>query len=296
MVEKRGKLLLVREKEASGRTGQIFQEIKQALGVPFVPVVYQALAAYPEFLEQHWRAFAPLVTTNQFFHLGDRLRGEGYTRMHNYFQIGDLCAPLNEMSFSEGAKHQLGDVIDLFNYVNPLPLVIVSAQLLAFEQPIGTAPNGDPGRADHPRFPEPPVLIEENAAPPPVKRIYEEIKRTLNLPVVNTDYRAFARWPDFLREYWKALRPIVLAPAYREQQRALCESSEAMARELKVNIDFSPDRLAESGLSDKQIESVLRVTQTFQNILSGLMLNVAAAKIGFEGGTSKIPSDREFAA
>src|SRR5205823_5254268 len=137
MPERRGKLKLVREREAEGRIREMYGEIRQALGIPFVPVVYQAFAAYPEFLEQHWRVFSPTFNTQQFFHLGDRLRGEAYTRMHNYFQIGDLCEPLTEMSFTEGAKHQLGDVIDLFNYVNPLLLVIVSTQLLAFEHGSG---------------------------------------------------------------------------------------------------------------------------------------------------------------
>jgi hypothetical protein len=296
MPEKRGKLLLVREKEADGRTREIFAEIKQSLGIPFVPVLYQALATYPEFLEQHWRVFSPVAATHQLFHLGDRLRGEAYTRMHNYFQISDLCEPLTEMSFSEGAKHQLGDVIDLFNYTNPLLLVIVSAQLLAFEQPLGADVNGEDTRADHPWFHERPTLVEESVASPPVKKIYEEMKRALNLPVVNTDYRAFGRWPDFLREYWKALRPIVQAPSYREQQRGLCESSEAMVRELRTKLDFTPERVDELGLPERQVESALRVFETFQNLLSGLMLNVSAAKIGFEGGTAKATSDREFAA
>ncbi|MFL6301480.1 MAG: halocarboxylic acid dehydrogenase DehI family protein [Terriglobales bacterium] len=296
MPERRGKLLLVREKEAEGRTREIFAEIKQALGIPFVPVLYQALAAHPQFLEHHWRAFSSLAASHQFFQLGDRLRGESYTRMHNYFQINDLCEPLTEMSFSEGAKHQLGDVIDLFNYTNPLLLVIVSAQLLAFEQPIGSDAQEQDTRADHPWFHEKPTLVEENVAAPPVKKIYEEMKRTLNLPVVNTDYRAFARWPDFLREYWKALRPIVQAPSYREQQRALCESSEAMVKELRTKIDFSPEWIESVDVDEKQLESALRIFEIFQNILSGLILNVAAAKIGFEGGTAKATSDREFAA
>jgi hypothetical protein len=296
MPEKRGKLLLVREKEADGRTRQIFEELKQSLGIPFVPVVYQALATYPEFLDQHWRAFSPLLATNQFFQLGDRLRGEAYTRMHNYFQISDLCEPLTEMSFSEGAKHQLGEVIDLFNYTNPLLLVIVSAQMLAFEHPIGGQVSGEEGRAEHPAFHERPTLVEEKVASPAVKKIYEEMKRALNLPVVNTDYRAFARWPDFLREYWKALRPIVQAPSYREQQRGLCESSEAMVKELSTKIDFSQEWIETVDIDEKQLESILRITEIFQNILSGLMLNVAAAKIGFEGGTAKVTSDREFAA
>ena len=294
MPERHGKLKLVREREADGRTREIFAELKQLLGIPFTPVVYQALAAYPKFLELHWRAFTPLLTTEQFFQLGTRLRGEAYTRMHNYFQIGDLCEPLTEMSFSDGAKHQLGDVIELFNYVNPLLLVIVSAQLFALEQPVGQSKDGHPGRTEHPHFLERPVLIEEESAPVPVKRTYQEMKRALNLPVVNTDYRAFARWPDFLREYWDALRPIVQAPSYREQQRALCESSESLVKELEVSIDLGPEKVQQSGMADKEIESVLRTTQTFQNILSGLMLNVAAAKIGFEGGTTKVTG--EFAA
>jgi hypothetical protein len=296
MPERRGKLKLVREREADGRSREIFEELKQALGIPFTPVIYQALAAYPEFLDLHWRAFAPLAATEQFFQLGSRLRGESYTRMHNYFQIADLCEPLNEMSFSPGAKHQLGDVIELFNYVNPLLLVIVSAQLLGFEQPIGQGKDARSGRAEHPLFIDRPVLIEEEPAPVPVKRIYQEMKRTFNLPVVNTDYRAFARWPDFLREYWNALRPIAQAPSYREQQRALCESSESMVKELEMPIDLGVEKLQQSGLADKDIESILRTTQIFQNILSGLVLNVAAAKIGFEGGTTKTKGDREFAA
>jgi hypothetical protein len=88
----------------------------------------------------------------------------------------------------------------------------------------------------------------------------------------------------------------VQAPSYREQQRALCESSEAMARELGVTLDFSPEKIEEAGVEEKQAEAALRVTETFQNILSGLILNVAAAKIGFEGGTAKATSDNEFAA
>jgi Halocarboxylic acid dehydrogenase DehI len=296
MPERRGKLKLVREREAQGRTCEIFDELKQALGIPIVPDVYQAFAAYPEFLEQHWRAFSPLVATEQFLLLGDRLRGEAYTRMHNYFHIGDLCAPLTEMSFSEGAKHQLGDVIDLFNYANPLLLLIVSAQLVALEQGSGNGTPNEDRRADHPRFLEPPVLIDESTAPPSVKKVFEEMKRTLGLPVINSDYRAFARWPDFLREYWKALRPIVQSPSYREQQRGLCESSETLSREWKVPDGFSTDKVQEAGFNDKQIEAIVRTTQTFQNVISGLLLSVAAAKIGFEGGTTKATVDREFAA
>lgn len=295
MPEKRAKPKLVREWEAEARTREIFHEVKQALGVPGIPMLYQAYAAFPKFLELHWRAFKPLLASEDFFRLADRLRGEAYTRAHNYFQIGDLCGPLEHVSFSPGAKHELGEVIALFDYKDAPVVLIASTQLLAFDQAI---PKGEPSGppAQHPKFVEKPVLVEEKIASPTVKRVYDEIKRVLALPALNGDYQAFARWPDFLFEYWKALKPIVQSPAYREQQRGLCDSSESMARELMLPIDFGFDAMEQIGLEARQIESIVRTTRTLQNVLGGLVLNVAAAKIGFEGGTTKTKTDREFAA
>jgi len=296
MPEKRSKLMLVRDHEAQGRIREIFDEVKQALGVPGVPLLYQAYARYPEFLDLHWRAFRSLLSTGQFFGLADRLRGEAYTRAHNYFQIGDLCEPLDQMSFSPGAKHQLEEVIELFNYKDPPVLLIASIQLLAFDQAIAKGEPPPDSPVQHPIFQEKPVVIEEQVASPTVKRIYDEVKRVLALPALNGDYKAFARWPDFLNAYWKALKPIAQSPAYREQQRGLCESSESMARDMVLPADFGFDALERIGLKAKQIESIVRTTRTLQNVFAGLVLNVAAAKIGFEGGTTAATAGREFAA
>jgi Halocarboxylic acid dehydrogenase DehI len=296
MPEKRGKLNLVREREAQGRTREIFDEVRHSLRVPGIPILYQAYAAFPEFLDLHWRAFKPLLASGGLFSLADRLRGEAYTRVHNYFQLDDLCGPLDQMSFSSGAKNQLGEVIELFNFKDAPVLLMASTQLLAFDQAIA---HGEPPVAatiDLQMFREKPVLVEENVASPEIKRIYDEMKRVLGLPVLNSDYQAFARWPDFLAEYWRALKPIVQSPAYREQQRALCESSEAAAKELQLSTDFGFDALENVGLTGKHIEAIVRTTRILQNVFSGLVLNVSAAKIGFEGGTTKITEDHEFAA
>ena len=44
------------------------------------------------------------------------------------------------------------------------------------------------------------------------------------------------------------------------------------------------------------IESIVRTTRILQSVFSGLVLNVAAAKIGFEGGNMNATAGREFAA
>ena len=82
----------MREADAAGRTLEIYQEIKTALGLPLVNVIFQAYGVYPRFLELMWKTMRPAVETQDFFRFADRLRGEAYTATHNYFSIPDLCS------------------------------------------------------------------------------------------------------------------------------------------------------------------------------------------------------------
>src|SRR5579871_3589538 len=146
---KSGKLKLVSEGEAQGRTSEIYQEIKQALGLPHVNVMFQAFAAYPAFLELHWRALKPVVETGNFFVLAERLRADAYTRTHNYFSIPDFEAELAP-SQALSARHDLRQVVDLFHYNNSLLLLMASAQLQALESNAGGYRPSTPAR--HPVY------------------------------------------------------------------------------------------------------------------------------------------------
>lgn len=46
---------IVEEDEATGKTKQIYEEIKNTLGIYFVPNMYKALAGNPDYLEMTWR-------------------------------------------------------------------------------------------------------------------------------------------------------------------------------------------------------------------------------------------------
>ena len=45
---------LIPEEEATGRTKEIFAEIKKTLGIDFVPHLYRVMAPDPAFLEAKW--------------------------------------------------------------------------------------------------------------------------------------------------------------------------------------------------------------------------------------------------
>lgn len=282
---KKGKPVLIREHQASEHVQRIFQEIKETLGVPHVNVVFQAYAAHPRFLELHWQAARPMLQTQEFFKLAERLRAEAYTRMHNYFSIPDLCARMTDLTFSSGARNELTDVVELFNYNNAPLLLLMAAQMQAFDKAVGRE-SETAQIAIHPVYKEKPVLVEEENAPSPTRKVYDDIKRTLGVPVVNTDYRALARWPDFLRDYWALLKTLVQSPLYNDSCRALRISADSLTHELPRRFELSVAQLQDAGLEDEDVEAAVRLTECFLKILSGLVLNVAVAKIGLEGGNS----------
>src|SRR5437588_10605314 len=281
-LSRKRRLPLVREGDASGRTLEIFQEMKAALGVPHVNLIFQAYAACPRFLDCMWKAMRPAVETREFFQDADRLRAEAYTRTHNYFLVPDLCSTIREVHFSAGAQHELTDVVELFHYNNPLLLLIASVQLQAFEDGPTRHRTAQAG-ADHPVFTSKPIKITEEAAPAPIRKLYEDIKRTLGVTVINTDYQAFARWPDFLNLYWNSLKPVISSPLFGENKHALRDSALALATDLPNAPQLTVEHMQEAGLEAEEISAAIHITEEVLDLLSGLILNIAFAKIGLEG-------------
>ena len=291
-LSRKRRLSLVREADASGRTLEIYREIKTSLGVPHVNLIFQAYGAYPRFLDLMWKALQPAVETREFFQHADRLGAEAYTRTHNYFLIPDLCSSIRDIQFSTGAQHELTDVVELFHYNNPLLLLIAAMQLHAFEDgptQRRTAATGTP----HPVIEEKPVQITEESAPPPTRKIYDEIKRTFGVAFVNSDYQALARWPDFLSLYWNAFKPVASSPLYGESRHALRESALTLASDLPNAPQLSVEHMQDAGLSDEEISPAIHITEEFLENLSGLVLNVAFAKIALEGGNKLRAPARE---
>jgi hypothetical protein len=286
-------LRLVSDKEAIGETADLFSQIRHELGLAFTPTYYQALGYYPGFLAVHWKNISPIVHTAEFFRMADRLRAEAYTKEHNYLQIPDLCRTIREAQFSVGAQRELTSVIHHFYYRDAVLLLISAIQSLAFE---GNPTNAPETAYTHlaetlkvpPPPPEiPPLLVPEENTSPAVRAIFDDIRRTLNLPALTSDYSAIARWPDFLREYWAALKPNASSPIYAESRRLMIDSALNLAANLPPLPELSIQSLEESGIGKEQITSVVHMNEAFNDTFSVNLLNVTFAQIGLEGGNGR---------
>ena len=45
---------MISEKDATGKVKEIYEDIKGALGIEFVPNMYKAMALKPDYLESNW--------------------------------------------------------------------------------------------------------------------------------------------------------------------------------------------------------------------------------------------------
>ncbi len=284
MAWKRGKRLCpIPELQASGEVASIYSEIRAGLGISFVPMAYQLLASEPTFLKEHWHAVASLLETKAFRGCTDRLRADAYTRVHSYFKVPDLQQQLNELSFSDGAKEELSYVVDLFHYLNPALLLIFAVQAQAFEGPVGSAET----KREPPNpimFKHTPCFTEEDAATASTRRWFDEARQITGIPVLSSDIRALARWPEFLDLYWETIRSLVRSPIFSECQRAIEDTAASLSRELPGPIELTFNQLADAGLAEDEISAVVKTIDHMVHGFALLSLNISVAKIGLERG------------
>jgi hypothetical protein len=274
-------LKLVTEEDAPSRTRQVLREVRQSLGVAEVPKLYQAYAAFPEFLELHWVAFRPAVQTRQFFLLGARLAAEAYTRVHNYFDVPPVRH--GDGSSAIVTNLPLSGTLDCYQYLDPLLLLIAAAQMQALEGPVGLPSNHSAPQTL--RFASPSLLTDEQAGPL-VQRSWNDRRRLLEVAFIADEHRALACWPEFYEEYWAALKPLLQSPVFADCQYRLAESALSMSLELPAAVETSIPQLLQAGVSDEQVSEAAQVNDGFVQALTGLLLDVTVARIGFEKGAA----------
>ncbi len=281
---KGNRLRLVTEQEADDDTRRIYAEVRDALGIPALRLFYPALGVYPIFLRLHWDAMKAVAGSQELFSCAERLRADSYTRAFNYFRIHDLTT--HGGGPVDGQRDELASIADFYHFKEPLVLLLFCLQLQAME-----GPAGQEGPSPTPHEPltmlaEAPSEVSEQSAPPATKKRLEEIRRTLAVPFVNPEFCAFARWPEFLDQYWETLKHMIASPLYDECRYGVRSTAWTLAAQLPGPVEITPEQLTDAGMSVEEVASVARILELFVSNLSGQLLNIAAAKIALEGGNA----------
>ncbi|GHA88087.1 halocarboxylic acid dehydrogenase DehI family protein [Modicisalibacter luteus] len=270
-----------------------YQDLKATLGVPWVGVITQAVAHYRPFFVEAWRQFQPSARSHYFESCCDAIRLTAWEQAGDAFDIESRTGSLRQLGYSDTELAQIRATLDVFDYGNPKYLVLATAiqQSLCHGRKLG----GDPAqnrRDSMPRAPiyqtDPiPTMIEEHHAVESLNAVYEDIKATLNLPFVNSDYKAMGRWPSYLALAWGDLKPSIDSDPYVRIRQLIHEQAIATAEKLPHTYFLDRTRAIQAGLSEEQTDELMQVISLFQWLLSGLILNVTHFKLAMREKTNK---------
>ena len=267
----------VPEHLASGLRAEWYADTKQVLQVPWMGVVTMAYAHYPTFFGELWQGLRPLCQSRAFVAAFMDLRDTVESRTAE-LNPTSLIESLATMGYAPREIDAIRQMNTVFSHGNQLYVLIASIarHLLEIGDMSGSG-DAEPFKGKHaPDITVPFILMESHHADEPTRVVYEDIQKTLQLPFVNTDYRAFARWPSYFALAWNDLRDKVGTARHEEITRMCHERAAKLAAEELPNPGgLSSIVLRQAAEADADLDEIIQVCRLFQWLIPGLITNVA---------------------
>ena len=264
----------VPEYAATGPLADVYARTREGLGVPWMGVVAMAFAHYPQFYDRLWAALEPVAGTEDFRKACAMTRSvaeEQAARLGPH----SLLPQLVSLGYSPREIDEIRACNEVFSAGNMpyLLMATLARRLLEGHDWHGTG-SMTPARTRPIPAPKP-VLIEPHHADPTTQALYADIRDTLGLPFVNTDYRAFARWPSYFHPAWDDLKQGIWSPGYEAAVTQVHDAALSAVDTLQNAAKLTPADLIEAARRDATLPEVLSVVRLFQWLLPGLATNVA---------------------
>lgn len=271
-----GKPTPVKETEAEGEIERVYHEIKQSIRASGINLNFRTWAGFEKFFPVMWGEMRSLVETRAFEDAADQIRAISAGLAEN---LGALDAE-SEVDLGESQKYQIKAALRLYHYVNPKLLVFTSKvrQALAGENAAeNRAKNEEPELIER-GIPTKMYSMEMVAEEPEDERlaaVFEDIKETLSLSSINSDYRTLALWADYLEAVWNRLKPITQTDYYRQAADDLRELSRQLAGSLPA-VSLSKQKIEDLG---EDYDEILKTTEKFEQLLPSLILNISLVSL-----------------
>lgn len=272
------------EYRVTGQRAQWYSDMKSVFQVPWMGVVTMAFAHYPHFFETLWNGLRPLAQSKPFIEACLAFRSQTERRARD-LEPGLIVRRLAAIGYAPREIAQIRATIEVFSHGNfPYLLTATAARRLLEGYQAGAGTEAPLFEGRHaPAADVPFVLMEIHHADHDTRAVYDDIKHTLGLPFVNTDYRALARWPSYFALAWRDLKPVVSASEYG----SICTEVHVHADRLMGEVLPNPGKLTANALReaanhDGKADEILQVVRLFQWLLPGLVTNVAFLRAQLE--------------
>lgn len=265
------------EYQADDRLRALYATYKDAFQVPWVAVAVLALARYQSFLECWWQGLGGVVTSRAYVKSARELRAQVEAAVAR-LDPPPIAGRLRALGYTARELTEIRDMIEVFSHGNfiQIPALFSTAYLLAGQRFKGGCDIQERFVGRHaPHAQTPLVLIEPHHASPDTRDVYADVMARLDLPFVNTDYRALSRWPSYFKLAWGDLRAVIDAPAYTALTQTTHDSIFDVVANLHNPTDLTPEHICEAANKDASVAELLEVSGVFVHLLPGLVANVA---------------------
>lgn len=216
-------LVEIHEAEASGEIAIIYAELREALGVPLVNLIWRHFAALPGVLPELWAMVRPVAKAQD-------LR-DGVTAMkRSLARTMDARLPeLPRLSPEQAA------VVAIYNRGNCSNLQLLTAMRRAMAgEPAGGAPSLPQAPGLHPLPPVPPMPRLEALDPEALRlvRALAALHGEEGAAAIPSLYRHLALWPELLPGLHAALAEAAGSGLIQQGRQALIAEAEATASRL----------------------------------------------------------------
>ena len=277
------KIRPVPEHRADEELSAVYRDLKATLGVPWVGVVVQAYAHYCPFFLEAWRQFRPTAGSAFFHDASNELKLLAWDEISS-FAITPQRPALEAAGYADQEIVQIMQMLDLFDHGNPKYLILATAIRASLVEGRRLGPTKLNDLVPELSVPISqvgglPVMVEEHHTFGDLRLLYNDIKTTLNLPFVNSDYKAMARWPTYLKQAWELLKPRLSEPAYAQARQRLHARVVELMKDVPFPFLMDQGTARSLGMADGDIDELAKTAELFQWLLSGLMLNVSHFKL-----------------
>jgi len=261
----------------SGQRARWYADMKHVFQVPWMGVVTMAFSYYPRFFEALWGGLKPIALSRPFVEACWALRSHTEARVVA-LRPEPIVRRLQTWGYARREIDQIRASIEVFSHGNfPYLLTATVARRLLEGLDIGHSTDAPVYDGHHaPQVDMPFVLMEAHHADQDTRALYQDIKASLGLPFVNTDYRALARWPSYFTLAWNDLKPVVNTDVYAAICTDIHEWADKLVAESLPNpAGLTADSLRGAADDDGNFDEIVQVVRLFQWLLPGLVANVA---------------------
>jgi NAD(P)-dependent dehydrogenase (short-subunit alcohol dehydrogenase family) len=269
---------LIEPSQAPPEIQACLSDIQSTLGIPWTPANWRSYAMYPSVMQLFWQRLKGAMQTESFLEDAIAITERVYRDTNDWYQPG------YQIDVDEAQRHQIQRVLNAFTFGNPQLLI----QQIALSRTLAGEVVGQEGNADVRRGPnayrhtEIQLIGEQSVREisAEMQQVYRDIKQTLGVPIVNSDYQALARWSAFFLAAWEDIKLWRERPEYQLLKQDIVQKAEHAASRLCPPVAIGEREVRDLLDNPEDFERIQQTVQMFKDVLPELIVQDALFHMG----------------